>query len=165
MPKGRTAPKINIAGKASGFAQKTWKHGLLLVLFIGGLCMACSWMLNDISGEYGANDGRSNVIHMSIIRKATTVNAELSIGSGPLLVAAQQPYASAGDTIDWTFATPQKWVDNGQKRQKVTFHGTIQDGVVKGVLQDGIAVLPIKLPRDGIASIYRMLQSHLPWVS
>ncbi|HEY9772440.1 MAG TPA: hypothetical protein V6C81_01380 [Planktothrix sp.] len=164
MAKGRTTPKYDIKGEATGFAQKTWKHGLILAIFVGGTLMALSGLLSGIGGEYGANEG-TNVIHMSIVRKADTIDAKLSMGHGPLLVATDEPTVSVGDQVHWTFSTPQRLVASGRKRREVIFTGTIEDGEIKGVLQDGMTVMPIKLPRDGIASIYRMFQSHLPWAS
>lgn len=150
--------------RPSGLSQKIWVQIIGLLAFVGLASVACSWMLSDITGEYGANDGRQGSIHMSIIRKATTIKGELAYGSGALLETTA-PFASAGDQLNWTFSIPDRWIEQGQSQHIIYFHGKVVDGVVTGVLQDGAVVTAIKLPRNAIASIYRQLQSHLPWVS
>ncbi len=147
-----------------GLSRKVVLQIIGLLAFVGLASVACSWMLSDITGEYGANDDRQGSIHMSIIRKATTVRGELAYGTGALLETTA-PYASAGEQLNWTFSIPDRWLQQGQPQHTVYFHGKVEDGVVTGVLQDGAIVTPIKLPRNAIASIYRQLQSHLPWVS
>jgi hypothetical protein len=136
---------------------------LFIVVLIAMAVIAWAWMQSDISGEYASNDARFGTITMSVFRKATTVRAELAYGNGSLLEATA-PYNKSGQTLDWTFSVAQKWIDRGQRQRYVLFHGTIENGTVKGVLKDGPVESRIKLPRNGIASIYRMLQSHLPWV-
>jgi len=125
--------------------------------------IAWGWMVSDISGEYGASNAKMGTVTMSVVRKATTVKAELAYGMGALL-ECNAPYASAGQTVNWTFSTPEKWIKRGQVRNQVMFNGKIERGYVTGVLENGPRSWKIRLARNGLASIYRMLQSHMPWV-
>ena len=158
MPPSGRSSKFTVAEARSGvtgFTQKTWKHGVLIVLFVTGMYFLFSSMLNDVTGEYGANDGL-NVIHMSVARKDGGVVTQLSDGPGPLL-EAQMLSLSSGDTVDWTFTTPERWRRPRVKIHQVRFHGTVEDGHIKGVLQEGASVVPVNLPRDPIATVYRIL--------
>jgi len=136
---------------------------LFIFVLVALAVVAWAWMQSDISGEYASNDPRFGTVTMSVIRKATTVRAELAYGSGSLLESTA-PYSKAGETLDWTFSVPQKWLDRGQRQRFVQFHGKIENGTVTGNLTSGSTDSSIKLFRNGIASIYRMFQSHLPWV-
>ncbi|MBS1955824.1 MAG: hypothetical protein JST89_16690 [Cyanobacteria bacterium SZAS-4] len=134
-----------------------------LVLFV--ICMSwwgLSWMLSDVTGEYSANDARLGIVRMSLVRRATNIKGELSYGSGALLEMVT-PKLEPDTQIDLTFELPQRWVDEGQEYRAVHFHGTIKDGTAVGVIRDGAEVFPVKLDKNSIASVYRQIQSHLPF--
>jgi hypothetical protein len=137
---------------------------LFIVLLVGSSLIAWSWMINDISGEYVSTDKARRIITMSIIRKATTIKANLSLGSDALLETTAPSTASA-QQLDWNFSVPQRWIEKGQTQRTVNFKGRVDNGVVTGILSNGKSRLPIKLSRNRLASIYRMFQSHLPWVN
>lgn len=167
---------------AYGSAQRMGGQAMALVAFIAFTAVAIGWMFNDITGEYSGFDNRVGQIHMSIIRKATTVRSELSYGYGPILECTN-PYVN-GDKITWKFQVARKWqresvpaavpgdgwsrrqgMPAAQQNRIVSFTGEINNGVVSGVLQDGMLVMPVTLNRDALASIYRQIQSHMPWIS
>lgn len=134
-----------------------------LVLFV--ICMSwwgLTWMLSDVTGEYSANDARLGIVRMSLVRRATNIKGELSYGSGALLEMVT-PKLEPDTQIDLTFEMPQRWVDEGQEYRAVHFHGTIKDGTAVGVIRDGAEVFPVKLDKNSIASVYRQIQSHLPF--
>lgn len=134
-----------------------------LVLFV--ICMSwwgLTWMLSDVTGEYSANDARLGIVRMSLVRRATNIKGELSYGSGALLEMVT-PKLEPDTQIDLTFEMPQRWVDEGQEYRAVHFHGTIKDGTAVGVIRDGAEVFPVKLEKNSIASVYRQVQSHLPF--
>ncbi|MBS2005077.1 MAG: hypothetical protein JST44_26425 [Cyanobacteria bacterium SZAS LIN-5] len=134
-----------------------------LVLFV--ICMSwwgLSWMLSDVTGEYSANDARLGIVRMSLVRRAANIKGELSYGSGALLEMTT-PKLEPDTQIDLTFELPQRWVDQGQEYRAVHFHGTIKDGTASGVIRDGAQVFPVKLEKNSIASVYRQIQSHLPF--
>ena len=121
------------------------------------------WMLSDVTGEYTANDPHIGVVRMSVIRRATNVKSELSFGRGAIL-AASIPSASPGDKFSWKYVVPEEWVSKGQPYREVYFYGTIKDGIATGIIKDGIGVYPVKLTRNTFASLYRQVQSHLPFM-
>ncbi len=92
----------------------------------------------------------------------TNIKGELSYGSGALLEMTT-PKLEPDTQIDLTFELPQRWVDEGQVYRAVHFHGTIKDGTAAGVIRDGAEVFPVKLEKNSIASVYRQVQSHLPF--
>lgn len=134
-----------------------------LVLFV--ICMSwwgLTWMLSDVTGEYTANDARLGMVRMSLVRRAANIKGELSYGSGAMLEMTT-PKLEPDTQIDLTFELPQRWVDQGQDYRAVHFHGTIKDSTAIGVIRDGAEVYPVKLEKNSIASIYRQVQSHLPF--
>lgn len=134
-----------------------------LVLFV--ICMSwwgLSWMLSDVTGEYTSNDPRLGIVRMSLVRRATNIKGELSYGPGALLEMTTTKLEP--DTkIDLTFELPQRWIDEGQAPRFVHFNGTIKEGTASGVIRDGLQVFPVTLQKNSIASIYRQIQSHLPF--
>ncbi len=134
-----------------------------LVLFV--ICMSwwgLTWMLSDVTGEYSSSDARLGIVRMSLVRRATNIKGELSYGSGAMLEMVT-PKLEPDTQIDLTFELPQRWVDEGQEYRAVHFHGTIKDGTAVGVIRDGAEVFPVKLEKNSIASVYRQVQSHLPF--
>jgi hypothetical protein len=121
-----------------------------------------SWMLSDVTGEYSCNDRHLGIIRMSLVRRATNIKGELSYGSGANL-EMNTSKLDPDEKIDLTFELPQRWVEEGQTYRAVQFHGTIKDGIAAGVIQDGAGVYPVKMEKNSIASVYRQIQSHLPF--
>jgi hypothetical protein len=136
--------------------------GILLAAIVFGI-IAINWTLNDITGEYTAVDPQLGTLSMSLIRKAANIRGELSCGTGAILEATV-PESHPENELDLTFQLPQKWINEGQTYRRVEFHGRVQDGSITGVLQENGQVYPIKLERNALSSIYRQIQSHLPWL-
>jgi hypothetical protein len=134
-----------------------------LVLFVIVMSWwGLGWMLSDVTGEYAANDAKLGMVRMSLVRRAANIKGELSYGSGAMLEMTT-PKLEPDTQIDLTFELPQRWVDQGQDYRAVHFHGTIKDGTAVGVIRDGAEVFPVKLEKNSIASVYRQIQSHLPF--
>lgn len=156
-----SAPLSDEAAKAKRLNSLLLNMAMcLLVIFMG--IWGTTWLLSDVTGEYTSNDPELGTVRMSIVRRATNFKGELSYGSGAMLEmnTAQLP---AEKKLDLIFEIPQKWVDEGQNFRSVKFHGMIKDGTISGVIQDGSAVFPIKLEKDGLSSLHRQIQSHLPF--
>jgi hypothetical protein len=161
-------PRSSTAVQSAQSERSSERVQLLLMnmgLFLFVVCMSwwgLTWMLSDVTGEYSANDPRLGIVRMSLVRRAANIKGELSYGSGAMLemnTSKLDPDAK----IDLTFELPQRWVDEGQTYRAVQFHGTIKEGIASGVIQDGAGVFPVKLEKNSIASVYRQIQSHLPF--
>ena len=92
---------------------------IFVVLIVGSGLFAWSWMVSDISGEYASSDRKQGHVSMSIIRKATTIKANLALGHGAMLEATV-PSATSGQQLNWDFSVPQKWIDKGQVQRRST---------------------------------------------
>jgi hypothetical protein len=136
---------------------------LFLIMFIGMFWAACSWMLSDVTGEYSCQNNYVGQVRLSLVRKAANVKGELSYGSGSFLEMVT-PNVVPDQEFQWTFSTPEKWVEKGQRKRYVKMTGTIKDGTVTAKIYEGRTVTDVTLARSGMASVYRQFQSHMPWV-
>ncbi|HEY9679265.1 MAG TPA: hypothetical protein V6C76_14750 [Drouetiella sp.] len=135
--------------------------GLVLFVIIGSW-LYLGWMLSDVTGEYSANDDALGVVRLSLIRRATNIKGELSYGSGAILEMTTNKL-EPDQEVNLKFELPQKWVDEGQTYRVVNFATTISDGTASGVIKDGKKRYSVKLQKNSLASIYRQIQSHLPF--
>lgn len=123
--------------------------------------VAVTWMMSDITGEYNMEVMGTRALSVSVVRKATTVEGELVPPNGaPMVLLSNTP--PDGSEINWVFQTRDDAVKRGLTMRRAALRGTIKDGEIKGVLQEGNKEYQVRLKRDGISSIYRNLQSHLP---
>ncbi|MDZ4835318.1 MAG: hypothetical protein SGJ27_16190 [Candidatus Melainabacteria bacterium] len=134
--------------------------GMFLTILVLGI-LSCMWLFSDISGEYYMR-GQGTSVRMSLIRQATSLWGELTFGPGAVLelVTTELP---KDEFINLTFETPQKLQRQGVPPRVVAFSGTIKEGVIVGEFIDGKRRLKAKLERSGINSVYRQIESHLPW--
>jgi hypothetical protein len=120
------------------------------------------WGINmmgaDVTGEYSAYDSSTGQIIMSLVHTDTNVQGELSYGNSPIM-EMQVAEMGADDKLDCTFSVPQKWIDEGRDQRQINFHGTVKDGVVKGILQEGSRVNSIVLERNLGSSLYALMQA------
>ncbi len=133
---------------------------MFLTILIGGI-LACMWLFSDISGEYYMR-GQGSMVKLSLIRQPTNLWGELTFGPGAVLqlITTDPP---KDDTIDLTFQTPQKLQLQGEPLRQVSFVGIVKDGEMIGEFTEGKRRYKAKLERSGINSVYRQIESHLPW--
>jgi len=133
----------------------------LFLFILGCIILACMWLFSDVSGEYYMR-GQSSAVRISIVRQPTNLWGELTFGRGAVmkLVTTDLPKE---DAVNLVFETPPKWLKQGEKPRQVSFVGTIKDGEMKGQFREGKRVIKATLERSGINSVYRQIESHLPW--
>lgn len=134
---------------------------MLFFFILGAIILACMWLFSDISGEYYMR-GQASSVKISIIRQATNLWGELTFGRGAVmrLITTELP---KDDMVNLVFETPPKWLAPGEKPRQVSFVGTVKDGVMKGEFHEGKRKIKATLERSGINSVYRQVESHLPW--
>ena len=115
-------------------------------------------LLADVTGEYSSYDSTTGEIILSLVHTESNIQGELSYGSGPIM-EMQVPQMGAEDKLDCTFTVPQRWIDEGKDQRQVNFHGTVNDGVAKGILQEGSQVNSIVLQRNLGSSLYMLMQT------
>ncbi len=134
--------------------------GMFLAVLVLGI-LSCLWLFSDISGEYYMR-GQSSSVKMSIVRQATSLWGELTFGPGAVLqLTTTDP--PKDDIVNFVFETPPKWELSGQKARQVSFVGSVKDGEMVGQFVEGNRKIKAKLERSGINSVYRQIESHLPW--
>jgi hypothetical protein len=133
----------------------------MFLSIVGAGIFACMWLFSDISGEYYMR-GQSSMVKMSLIRQPTNLWGELTFGPGAVLqlVTTDPP---KDDAIDLTFETPQYLQQQGEPVRQVSFIGVAKDGEMAGEFTEGKRRFKAKLERSGINSVYRQIESHLPW--
>lgn len=121
---------------------------------------AINWFMSDISGVYSLNVA-GHVMRVSIVRKPASIWGEMDLGNSAMLslVTTVPPQ---DENVSWIFQTDEQWVKQGQAKRQVMFLGTIKDGVMQGQFQSGKKVFKAKLKRDGLDSLYRQVQAHMP---
>lgn len=134
---------------------------VLFFVLLGLGAIIIYWMLSDISGEYQI-PGRGPEIRMSLVRQPTNVWGELSFGPGAILrlITTDPPQT---ELVKFTFETPSKWLKGGQKPRRVSFVGTLKEGVLNGKFFEGTKVVPVHMERNPYTSVYRQIEAHLPW--
>ena len=132
---------------------------MFLSILVAGI-FSCMWLFSDISGEYYMR-GQS-MVKMSLVRQPTNLWGELTFGPGAILqlITTDPP---KDDAVDLTFETPQNLQLQGESPRQVSFTGIIKEGEMTGEFREGKRVFKARLERDGINSVYRQVESHLPW--
>lgn len=134
---------------------------IMFLSILGAGILSCMWLFSDISGEYYIR-GQSSLVKMSLVRQPTNLWGELTFGPGAVLqlVTTDPP---KDETINLTFETPPKLVRQGEPFRQVSFSGVVKEGEIAGEFFDGKRRFKAKLQRSGINSVYRQIESHLPW--
>ncbi len=131
------------------------------ILILGGLSVA--WLLGDISGDYSARDPQLGIINLTLIRRPTNFAGRIAYGNGAALEVTAG--GVKGTDVDLTFALPQQWIDAGQQPRNATLKGRIEGSNIHGVLSESGYTFDITLIKDDLSSLYRKVQSHLPWAT
>lgn len=143
---------------------------LLFFLFIW-----IGWSLGDVTGEYTSTGYSSEVVRLSLVRRAANVKCELSWGYGAILEATVNEI-KPNEPLHIVFHLPDRWIQRGQRRREVVLEGNFKGGqidILSGGFRDneidarlveGTRIYKVRLVRNSISSIYRQIQSHLPWL-
>lgn len=146
-----------------GKSPKVMLANISLTILVAALgCLGIFWTLNDISGEYQGMDQQLGVIHLTLIRKPAGMKGQIFYGRGAPLTISEGALQNNRD-LTLTFAIPKQQVDQGARARNATLRGQVDNGIIKGTLEEGGFAFPITLVRNKISSIFLQLQSHLPW--
>lgn len=143
--------------------QKLSYNVIGLLSFLALVFILINWMLSDVTGEYTASDRVGEPVRLSIVRRAANVHSELSYGSGAYLETTVNEIDPAKG-IHLVFDLPDEWVQKGQQFRRVTMEGKFDEGDIDATFMEGQEIFSIKLKRQPINSVYRQIQSHLPWL-
>lgn len=137
----------------------------LCLIIIFGLISTFNWMASDYSGDYMGKNDELTAVELSITRRATTVDAELTYGSRGLLQLDKekdQPTPKEGQPIKLDFTTPPQWLGNGRESWQATFKGRINGDKAVGTISDSTGDYKVNLSKNVLTSLFRQLQSHIP---
>jgi hypothetical protein len=132
---------------------------------IFGLISAFNWMAADYSGDYMGQSGELRMVRLSITRRATTVDADLSYGQQGALQLDQSkdhPSPQADKPISLDFVTPEQWRRPGKKIWHANFKGRIKDGTATGTIIDSTGIYKVTMEKNVLTSLFTQLQSHIP---
>jgi hypothetical protein len=134
---------------------------LLCLLILFGMISGANWMATDSSGDYVKQDPVMGTIKVSLIRRATNWEGELSYRrSAPMALVASE--ISNNGKTRLTFATSDAMAAKFHKKSGATFEGTIQNGKLQGLLVDAYGIHKLSLEKNVITSLFRQFQSHIP---
>ncbi|MBI4532448.1 MAG: hypothetical protein HY711_00765 [Candidatus Melainabacteria bacterium] len=167
---GATGKSTSNLGKGSTIFRQL---GLLAVVLVLG-ALGVSWSLSDISGEYESLDPELGPVRLTLIRLPVSFKGQIAFGTGaPRLITDGK--LVDGKNLELKFQVPSE--DLATQSQTATFTGVIGTSTVEGnyftskefttlegVLEEGSSSWTLTLTRNALASLYRQLQSHLPWL-
>jgi hypothetical protein len=130
---------------------------LLLFTIVCGI-MGLYWLTTDSSGEYFGNTPELGSINLSIIRRATSYDGELTIGNRSTFKLAKSDIHGPNMALEFHSKLPGS-VD------ALFFKGQLKDDRLAGILQLPQSSINLSLMRDPLASLFRQLQSHIPYVT
>ncbi|HEY9786220.1 MAG TPA: hypothetical protein V6D17_12505 [Candidatus Obscuribacterales bacterium] len=151
------------------------KNVLMLIGSIVFLGMWVHWTLADVTGEYTSSGYDSEVVRLSLVRRATNVKCELSWGYGAIMEATVNEI-KPDEELNIVFHVPEKWLQRNQDDRSVVLEGrffgsqmdmghfAFRDNEIDARLIEGNHVYKVRLVRNRISSIYRQIQAHLPWL-
>src|SRR5262249_28360095 len=147
----------------AGKSMKLLAVNIVVTLLVAvGAGLAIYWSLNDVSGEYQGMDPNIGVIKLTLIRKPAAMKGQIFYGRGTPLTISSGDVTNNRDVM-LTFELPKEYVDQGMQARTATLSGQIDNGVIKGTLEESGFGVPVTLVRNKISSLYMQLQSHLPW--
>lgn len=134
---------------------------ILCLLILFGMVSGANWMATDSSGDYVKQDPKMGTIKVSLIRRATNWEGELTYRrSAPMDLVTSEISASGKTRL--TFATSDAMATKFHKKSGATFEGTIQNGKLQGLLVDAYGIHKLSLEKNVITSLFRQFQSHIP---
>lgn len=167
---GATGSSPSTAGKGSTIFRQI---ALLTVIVVLGI-LGVSWFLSDISGEYEALDPELGPVRLTLIRLPVSFKGQIAYGTGAPFPIIGGKLAD-GKNLELTFQVPSETLEPGQ--QTATFRGVIGTTTIEGnyftskefttidgSLEENGNTWTLSLTRNTLASLYRQIQSHLPWL-
>lgn len=144
---------------------------ILLVVLVLFITIAVGWSLGDVTGEYTSTGYSSEVVRLSLVRRAANVKCELSWGYGAILEATVSNI-NPNQELHIVFHVAPQWLHRGQQDREVILNGRFKNGAVSlGGFQDneidarlieGTRIYKVRLVRNSISSLSRQIQAHLP---
>lgn len=133
-------------------------QALLLLFTLACGAMGLYWLTTDSSGEYFGNSPELGSINLSIIRRATSYDGDLTIANRSTYKLADSKFRGPEMDLQFRSKTPGS-------AEALTFKGRLKDDNLVGVLQLPQSSISLSLLRDPLASLFRQLQSHIPYVT
>lgn len=131
----------------------------LIVIF--SMIGACNWLASDYTGDYVAMDRNLGQVKLSLVRKAATIEGEMSYATSPMLYLVSRDPPKNGKVF-LQFESDDVWRQRKQPPWRSSFEGTIDGTSAKGVIRYRGVSFPVKLEKNMITSIFRQLQTHFP---
>lgn len=137
----------------------------LTILF--ALIAGYNWMAADSSGEYISQDSDLGLVKLSLVRQATYVGGQLSY-KGTSNLEMQQGEQPKEQQVDLTFIAAKPANTSFGRRGLITrarFLGTIDGSTAIGAIVDAKGSHDVKLTKNIVASLFKLLQHHTPSVN
>jgi hypothetical protein len=137
----------------------------LCLAIIFGMISAFNWMASDYSGDYIGQNEQLRTVRLSITRRATTVDAELSYGEQGALQLDQskdQPPPQADKPINLDFVTPEQFRRPNTPPWHANFTGRLEGSTGVGTITDRTGAYEVRLDKNVLTSLFTQLQSHIP---
>ena len=135
--------------------------GIILFSIVGSY-----WILSDISGVYVVNEARRSPVVLSLVRKPTRLEGDLSVRGGGFYSLVESIYKN--DTVHLVFHRKEGEMNRQKKLSNqnvvIQIDGKFVDGRLLATMTSSIGTKPVKLTldRDPGSSIHRVLQAHMP---
>jgi hypothetical protein len=125
----------------------------LVLLAIGGICMAFNYSLANISGEYFSGGSRLGNMRLSIQDKDHELKGILDYGDGTTMeVVPEYSSVQSNNNVLLTFEVPKRLIKRYGPHQ-ITLKGTKGDGTISGTIEDLGGVYPVKFERNSFATV------------
>jgi hypothetical protein len=125
----------------------------LVLLAIGGIWIAFSYSLANLSGEYFSADSRLGNMRLSIQDKDHQLKGILNYSDGSFMeVVPEYSSVQSGNKVQLTFEVPKR-LSRRYGRHQITFKGTKDNGTISGIIEDLGGVYPVKFERNSFATI------------
>lgn len=133
----------------------------LAVIFAG--IFACNWIFSDISGVYMVESGGGqSPIVLSLVRKPTTMEGELSIARGGYFYLVDSKIKD--ENIHLEFRQKEEIEKTQKQIILITIDGKFENEKIEAIIQSSIGKKPQKLvlKREPGSSLHKILQAHMP---
>lgn len=146
--------------KARKRVFKLLSNEALCLAIIFAMIASFNWLASDFTGEYLTMDKTLGLVKLSLVRRAATIEGELSYGNRPNLILTGSADPTKESRME--FSTSPQWQANGNIPVKAVFLGKIESNAAKGTIIDAHGKYKVKLEKNMVASIFRQMQVHLP---
>jgi hypothetical protein len=134
----------------------------LCLLVIFALIGLWNYIAGDFAGEYVAHDRSLGLVKISLVRNGDKLNGELVYAGSPCLYL-QGDFDQQKPKQRLVFETDPELRLQG-KAMKAVFLGTVTSSEAKGTLVDAQGKYKLKLEKNLLASLFRLIQNSVPVV-